>query len=115
MKLLKKKLDKIEEEKELKRKIKEKKYIQNFDSKIVDDNKLNNLLKEWINPNSKISAKLLYRLSRDGDSYQTYQKLCLNKAPTLTLALSIDDKKFGGYTTCSFDDSGQFKSVAESI
>ena len=104
----KKKLDKIEEEKELKRKIKQK-YIQNFESEIVNDNKLNNLLKEWINPNSKISAKLLYRLSRDGDSYQTYQQLCLNKAPTLTLAHSIDDKKFGGYTTCSFDDSGQKK------
>ena len=109
--IIKSKLAKIEEEKELKKRKKEnvKKYIQNLDSKIVNDAKLNNLLKEWINPDIKICAKLLYRLSRDGSTYQAYQNLCLNKAPTLTLAHSIDGFKFGGYTTCSFDDSNTNK------
>ena len=104
-------LTKIEEEKEFKKRKKEniKNYIQNLESKIVNSDKLNNLLKKWINPDVKISAQLLYRLSRDGDSYQAYQNLCLNKAPTLTLAHSIDGKKFGGYTTCSFDDSDNQK------
>ena len=51
----------------------------------------------------------MYRLSRDWSTYQAYQYLCLNKAPTLTLAHSIDGHKFGGYSTCSFDDSDKEK------
>ena len=36
-------------------------------------------LKNWVNPNKKISFKLLYRMSRDGDSIKTFHKLCDNK------------------------------------
>ena len=109
--IIKKSLAKIEEEKELKKRKKEniKNYIQNLESNIVNSDKLNNLLKKWINPDYIISAKLLYRLSRDGSSYQSYQNKCLNRAPTLTLVHSVDGKKFGGYTTCSFDDSNKEK------
>ena len=42
-------------------------YISNLDSLIIkDNNNYNHYIKNWISPNSKIKANLLYRLSRDG-------------------------------------------------
>ena len=51
----------------------ERKYINNLDSKIINDNeKYNEILKNWINPSGKINAELLYRLLRDGDKTSTF-------------------------------------------
>ena len=35
-------------------------------------------LKNWINPNMKIKAELLYRMSRDGIEVETFHNLCYN-------------------------------------
>ena len=37
-----------------------KNYISNLDSIIIDNNNYNSILKNWINPNKKIRANLLY-------------------------------------------------------
>ena len=52
-----------------------KNYISNLDSSIIDNNKYNSTLKNWINPNMKIRANLLYKLSRDGPEISTFHKL----------------------------------------
>ena len=76
-----------------------------INSKIVDSYFNIILIKNWINninnESSKIiKAKLLYKLSKDGDSIDTFHQKCDNNSPTLLLVETTNGRKFGGYTTC---------------
>ena len=88
----------------------DKEYILNLDSLIIKDNKkYNNLMKSWIDQKKIIKAKLLYRLSRDGDKISMFHKLCDNKGPTLTIFL-VTDRNIGGiYTPLSWDTISNIK------
>ena len=100
LKEFKEKMDKKEKEKN------ENKKIRNLDSLVLGDNeKYNKTLKNWINPNMKIKAELLYRLTRDGDEYQTFHNLCDNKGITLLLVKLIDGNILGGYITKDWDNN----------
>ena len=78
--------------------------INNLDSKIINGNeKYNEALKNWINPLKKIKAKLLYRLSENGDKFSTFHELCDNKGPTLTLFHVNDGNIVGIYTPLSWE------------
>ena len=82
---------------------KKKIMINNLDSKIIKENeKYNETLKYWINPSKKIKAKLLYRLSENGDEFSTFHKLCDDKGPTLTLFHVNDGNIVGIYTPLSW-------------
>ena len=84
--------------------------IFNNESLIIGNNKeYNNILKNWINPYKEIKAELLYRLTRDGDLYQTFHDKCDNKGPTLTLINDDSGLKTGGYTPLSWDSNTQWK------
>lgn len=72
-------------------------------------------LKNWINPNKKISFKLLYRMSRDGDSIQTFHKLCDNQGPTVSLYLLDDGNIVGGYISLSWNTSGGWQKDKEAF
>ena len=87
-----------------------KNYLTNFDSIIIDNNTHNSILKNWINPNAKMKANLLYRLSRDDPEISTFHKLCDNKGATLTLIhiKSIGDK-IGFFVNSSFDSVSNWK------
>ena len=51
-------------------------------SNIIDNNNNYKMyLKNWINKDKRIKADLLYRLSRDGDSINTFHHLCDNISP----------------------------------
>ena len=89
---------------------KEEKMISNLNSLVIGENeKYNKCLKIWINPNLKIKAELLYRLSRDGKEYQTFHNLCDNKGATLTIFRLTDGNILGGYTTKDWDNSNSWK------
>lgn len=84
--------------------------ISGLNSLIIDDNeKYKTTLKNWINPNSNLKAELLYRLSRDGNSYAKFHDLCDNKGNTLLLVKLYDGDILGGYTTQNWDNSGVWK------
>jgi len=88
----------------------ERKYINNLDSKIINDNeKYNEILKNWINPSGKINAELLYRLLRDGDKTSTFHELCDNRGPTLSLFHVNDGNIVGIYTPLSWDSTTGWK------
>ena len=61
------------------------------DSLIINKNKvfIESLI-SWINPENEITTNLLYRKSNDGDSYDTFHRLCDNKGPTLVLIKSTE-------------------------
>ena len=67
-------------------------------------------MKNWINPNSKIKAELLYWASRDGEEYETFHKLCDNKGPTIVLTKLFDGDILGTYTPINWESTGEWKS-----
>ena len=80
------------------------------DSLIIgNNNEYETLITNWINPNKKITAQLLYRLTRDGELYKTFHEKCDNKGPTLVLIYNTSNIKTGGYTPLSWDSSSDWK------
>jgi len=77
------------------------------DSLIIKNKTHINNLKDWIS--KKITKTiLLYRKSRDGDSYETFHKLCDNQGANIVL---IKNSEFiiGGYTPLDWDNHSQWK------
>ena len=58
------------------------------------------LLQEFIGKDKRV--KLLYKASKDGDKADNFYAKCENKGPTLTLILTNNQRKFGGYTSLSW-------------
>ena len=83
---------------------------KNFDSLIIENNiKYNQTLKNWIDPNIKIKAELLYRMSRDGTECSKFHNLCDNKGATITLIKLEDGNILGNYTPLSWDSTSVWK------
>jgi hypothetical protein len=59
-------------------------------------------INNWINLNNDKKIKLLYKASRDGDDYHDFYRLCEDKGPTITIALTTKGYKFGGFTKLSW-------------
>ena len=86
-------------------------YIKNLDSLIINKNEeYNKTLKKWIYPERKIKAKLLFRASRDGDSYDIFHKLCDYQKPTLELVKFKKGNILGSYTTLDWETKSNWKS-----
>ena len=76
-----------------------------FNSKI----KINeSLVKSWLN-NRKFSATLLFRMTEDGNSCDTFHKKCDNKGKTITFIETQDGLIFGGYTELEWDSYSKDK------
>ena len=58
----------------------------------------------WINTKNKIDVELLYRKSRDGDSYDTFHQLCDDKGKTLILVKGTENFIIGAYTPINWDN-----------
>ena len=86
------------------------------DSLIINKNKqyIDSLIK-WLNPKNDIKTNLLYRKSKDGDSYDILNKLCDNQGPTLILIKSAEGFIFGGYTPLDLDDNSSWKKDDETF
>jgi hypothetical protein len=79
---------------------------------IVNDDEKEMVCK-WIESsnNSISSTELLYRLTRDGDSAQTFHSKCDGKGTTITFIKNYSNGfRFGGYTTASWTSNSGYKS-----
>ena len=65
-----------------------------------DENETISKLKQLIG--RKCELKLLYQMKRDGNRCSVFHEKVDNQGPTITLFLSEDGYKFGGYTSKSF-------------
>ena len=84
--------------------------ITNLNSEIIKENINENiLLKSWIEPNKKIKAELLYRLTKDGESFEIFHKLCDGQKPNLILVKSKKGFKFGGFTFENWENCNEGK------
>ena len=77
--------------------------ILNEDTSYIDN------IINWINPKGSLKTQLLYRKSRDGDSYDTFHTLCDNQGTTLVLIKSNEGFIIGGYTKLSWDNQSKWK------
>jgi hypothetical protein len=80
-----------------------------------ENDEQNNILKNWINPEENIKSKLLYRLTRDGNSPKIFHEKCDNQGPTLVLTKLKDGRILGGYTPLSWDSSSGVKNDLDSF
>ena len=87
-------------------------YFENVlnKSKIIENEEQVKMLKEWLPYENKenIKCKLLYDAKRDGDDIPTFHKLCDDKGATLTLIVTSDNKKIGGFLSKSFGGNKGF-------
>ena len=59
--------------------------------------------------NKKLKMKLLYRVSRDGDSSSTFHQKCDNIKDTVTLVKTKNNLIFGGYTNQTWNGDNIYK------
>ena len=100
-------------------------YIQKFgiigpnilikldNSSIIKDNNL--LIYGLENWKNKRCAELLYKKSRDGDSYDKFHQLCDKKGKTLTLIKSSEGFIIGGYSPLDWDSNSGWKKDNETF
>lgn len=69
----------------------------------------------WIDPYKIFKLNLLYDSNKDGFKAATFHSLCDGKGATITFIESTLGFRFGGYTTVSWDQSGNSKSDANSF
>ena len=56
-------------------------------------------LNNWINPLSSLKFQLLFTASINGDSAETFHKVCDGKGPTVTIVKGANGYNFGGSVT----------------
>ena len=71
-------------------------------SKIIN-NEDAKLIKNWIS-NNNINFSLLYRMSDDGNAFNTFHNKCDNQYPALFIAKTKEGYKFGGYTSIGWNN-----------
>ena len=86
----------------------EKKSKVYIDSNLLSCSNIINTLEDWkflkerlkkIDPKyNSILFKLVYRASRDGDSAENFHKKCDTIGPNITMVLTKDNHRFGGFT-----------------
>ena len=88
--------------------LKNKKAENIYNNDIIYSDIINNedkkILNNWFNSNNDKTIKLLYKASKDGDNYNDFYRLCENKGPTITIVLTTEGLKFGGYTSISWSN-----------
>ena len=103
---LKKNINQINEYINQQKEKEKKKTLQFGDSLIIYEDEIK-MICNWINPNKNIKAKLLYRVSRDGDGPNIFHKYCDNKGPTIIFAKIKNGYRFGGYSGISWTCEGR--------
>ena len=82
------------------------KRIKNKDSLIGDiikNEEQYNLICDYIDKDKTFKFKLLYKGTKDGDTYDIFHKKCDNQGPTISIIESTDGQVFGGYASKSWD------------
>ena len=62
-----------------------------------------NKLSMAINEHGSVSYSICYKASLDGESPETFRKLCSNTSPTLFLIETVDGYRFGAFTNLHFE------------
>ena len=88
-------------------------YINiNIDSEIIQTKEEYNFIKKVISPCIKTKFELLYRLTENDESFETFHKKCDNiRENIILIKASNGKKKFGGYYPNSWESSNEEKLI----
>lgn len=73
-----------------------------FSDSILKDQSELNLLSKRIGQSEKFAYNLIYKATKHGDSAETFHKLCDDIGNTVVFIETINNHRFGGYTTKSW-------------
>ena len=96
-KILSNKIKKLEEEK----KDSEEFFFQNlFSDSLIINKDETRMLYDWIcpSPKTRIHFELLFRATRDGDSYESFMQHCHGRGPTVMFEKIDNGNRFGAFT-----------------
>ena len=79
--------------------------LKNYDEITMLKNKFKFLSKEF-NNKKQISLKLLYKASEDSDKSEIFHKKCNGIKNTIVFVENDKEKRFGGFTTQTWDGNG---------
>ena len=87
-----------------------------IDSDIIQTSVEEEMLLNKINKHEKeLSINLIYKASVDSDSAEVFHKKCDNAQRTLVIIETINGRRFGGYTTQSWEGNGVDKKDEEAF
>lgn len=81
---------------------------------VQDFNLILNGIKKTVNKKIK-NIKLLMRATIDGNSSSTFHQKCDNKSFTLVLVITDKNRRFGGFASTAWDQSGNYKTDTQSF
>ena len=81
------------------------KYRNVFPPNSIITQKELNLISNWIKPKTSLKYSLLYKASRDGDSSFSFHRKCDYTGKTVTIILTTDGWKFGGFTDATWENT----------
>ena len=94
---------------------KENEDLKGFKKNIIKNKKEAEKLLKWICPYSDRKVELLYKATQEENIRDDFHRKCDNKGATVVLIETTKGRRFGGYTSLSWDTSDSWKDDLESF
>ena len=89
--------------------------LKGFENTIIKNNSEAVKILKWICPNNERRVKLLYKATPEENTRDDFHRKCDNKGATVTIIETTKGKRFGGYTSLSWDSSSLWKNDKEAF
>ena len=89
--------------------------LKGFENTIIKNNSEAVKILKWICPNNERRVKLLYKATPEENTRDDFHRKCDNKGATVTIIETTKGRRFGGYTSLSWDSSSGWKNDKEAF
>ena len=89
--------------------------LKGFENTIIKNNSEAVKILKWICPNNERRVKLLYKATPEENTRDDFHRKCDNKGATVTIIETTKGRRFGGYTSLSWDSSAGWKNDKEAF
>ena len=89
--------------------------LKGFENTIIKNNSEAVKILKWICPNNERRVKLLYKATPEENTRDDFHRKCDNKGATVTIIETTKGRRFGGYTSLSWDSSSKWKNDKEAF
>ena len=89
--------------------------LKGFEKSIIKNKEEAQKILKWICPYNERKVALLYKATPEENTRDDFHRKCDNKGATVVLIETSKGRRFGGYTSLSWDTSGTWKNDLESF
>lgn len=93
----------------------EKEDLKGFEKNIIKNKEEAEKILKWICPYNDRKVELLYKATPEENTTDDFHRKCDNKGATVVLIETTKGRRFGGYTSLSWDSSSGWKNDLESF